>query len=92
MLHKSGPNHTDVPRVGLALRYIAASVKQTGKVREAVTLVSGKIEHSGFDLEPVLPFGSAATHADVERGKAAHRDSMRRENTNYFDNAHTVEA
>lgn len=92
LLHKSGPNNSAHPRIGLALRYIAASVTQTGKVREAVMLVSGTVEHDNFDLEPTLPLVSTATEADVERGKAAHRDSMRRESANYFDTADTVKA
>ena len=86
LLHESGPNRSDLPRIGLALRYVAAGVRQTGGVREAVTLVSGgETEHDGFDLEPVLPLNAAP--ADIARGREAHRDSMRRESANYFDDS-----
>jgi ectoine hydroxylase-related dioxygenase (phytanoyl-CoA dioxygenase family) len=90
LLHKSGANNSSQPRIGLALRYIAASVKQTGKVREAVTLISGKVEHIGFDLEPSLPIGRRASALEVERGKSAHRHSMAREKCNYFDSSAMV--
>jgi len=92
LLHKSGPNNSTQPRIGLALRYIAASVKQTKPTREAVTLVSGTLEHDGFDLEPALPLEFNATGNDIEKGRAAHQDSMRRERANYFDTANTVKA
>jgi ectoine hydroxylase-related dioxygenase (phytanoyl-CoA dioxygenase family) len=84
-IHKSGPNRSKYPRVGLALRYIDAAVRQTGSVRESVTLVSGKTIHDGFDLEPILPIDGSATSEDIQRGKEAHRDSMQRESANYFD-------
>ena len=87
LLHQSGPNHSSRPRVGLALRYIAASVKQTGKMREAVTLISGQMEHDEFDLEPSLPIGRRVSDLEIKRGKAAHRDSMVREKGNYFDSS-----
>jgi len=64
------------------MRYMAASVKQRGPVRESVTLVSGELVHDGFDLEPILP--QNPTQADIERGKQAHADAMQREAQNYF--------
>ena len=91
LLHKSGPNTSSQARIGLALRYIAASVKQTGKVREAVTLISGQVEHDGFDLEPSLPIGRRASDLEVKRGKAAHQESMTREKGNYFDSSSVKE-
>ena len=91
LLHQSGPNNSSQARVGLALRYIAASVKQTGKVREAITLISGKTEHDEFDLEPSLPIGRRASDLEIKRGKAAHRESMAREKGNYFDSSSVKE-
>ena len=82
-VHCSGPNESTNARVGLAIRYIAASVVQTGKTRETVTLISGSVEHDGFDLEPVLP--DDPTAADISKGKEAHAEAMRREAANYFD-------
>ena len=76
---------------GLAMRFIAADVRQTGKVRECVTLARGAVEHDGFDLEPVLPLGHP-TAADIEAGLTAHEDAMTRENANYFDTSEEVKA
>ena len=86
LVHRSSPNCGDRPRVGLAMRYIAASVRQSGQVRECVTLVRGRTEHDGFDLEPVLP-ASHATTTDIELCLAAHADAMARETANYFDSS-----
>jgi ectoine hydroxylase-related dioxygenase (phytanoyl-CoA dioxygenase family) len=85
-VHRSGPNRSTLPRVGLAIRYMAASVVQTGKVRETVTLISGSPQHDGFDLEPNLPLQNP-TEVDVRIGKDAHAEAMRREAANYFDGA-----
>jgi len=41
LVHGSGPNISDQRRVGIAIRYMAASVKQNLPVRDSVTLVSG---------------------------------------------------
>jgi non-haem Fe2+, alpha-ketoglutarate-dependent halogenase len=89
-IHQSGPNKSDRNRIGLAIRYMAASVTQTGKVRESVTLISGRSEHKGFDLEPILP--PCPTHDDVRRGKEAHVVAMQREAANYFDGSPTARA
>lgn len=89
-IHQSGPNISDRSRIGLAIRYMAASVTQTGMVRESVTLVSGRPEHKGFDLEPILP--PCPTDDDVRRGKEAHAEAMRREVANYFDGSSRARA
>ena len=84
-VHASGPNRSlTTPRVGLALRYMAATVRQTGAVRESVTLVSGCVPHDvGFDLEPILPSPHPTT-SDIARGLRAHAQAMQREAQNYF--------
>ena len=87
-VHRSGPNHSTQPRVGLALRYMTASVVQTGTVRETVTRISGSLQHECFDLEPVLPL--EPTEEDIRIGKEAHADAMRREAANYFDGVDTT--
>ncbi len=51
MLHGSGPNPSDEPRVGLAVRYAATRVRQSGGRRSA-TLVRGTDSFGNFDLEP----------------------------------------
>eukprot|EP00977_Amphora_coffeiformis_P018936 scaffold6807_cov220-Amphora_coffeaeformis.AAC.4 len=82
-VHQSGPNQSLAkPRIGLALRYMASTVRQTGPVRESATLVAGSPQHDGFDLEPSLP--DHPTPEDIQRGKEAHADAMQRETKNYF--------
>ena len=83
-VHFSGPNRSTTPRVGLALRYIAASVKQTGKTMESVTVVRGKEEHNGFIIEPVLPLNRHPTPSEFQLGVSTHQDAMKRETSNYF--------
>jgi len=88
LLHKSGPNKGNQPRIGLALRYISGTVRQTGSTREMVTLVKGKMEHNGFDLEPILPLNEEDVlniHMDV--GRKVHKEAMERESMNYFDSS-----
>lgn len=85
-VHESGPNlsPSKKPRIGLAIRYMAATVRQTGPTRECVTLISGSTQHDGcFDLEPNLPLDHP-TDEDVARGLKAHVDAMQRETANYF--------
>ena len=55
-----------------------------------MTLISGRMKHDGFDLEPSLPVGRRASDFEIERGKAAHRDSMTREKGNYFESSSVV--
>eukprot|EP01052_Picozoa_sp_SAG31_P035170 SAG31_NODE_4209_length_3471_cov_1.290629_3_plen_78_part_00 len=72
------------------MRYIAATVRQTGPARESVTLIAGtpaEVEAAGFDLEPDLP--DHPTLADLERGRLAHELAMTREKENYFSGAAT---
>ena len=89
-IHESGPNQsTTKPRIGLALRYMAATVRQTGRVRESVTLISGHPQHDGFDLEPILP--PNPTPNDIRRGKQVHDEAMRREAENYFQGTNQKE-
>jgi ectoine hydroxylase-related dioxygenase (phytanoyl-CoA dioxygenase family) len=88
LIHKSGPNCGNTQRVGLAMRYIAADVRQIGRIRECVTLVRGEMQHDGFDLEPELPLH--ATAEELAAGLAAHADAMARETQNYFDTAEGV--
>lgn len=87
-VHASGPNHSSQPRVGLALRYMDASVVQTGKTRECVTQISGRPQHDGFDLEPILPTIPSEEHVQI--GKQAHVEAMKREAANYFQGTSTL--
>lgn len=97
-IHKSGHNrNTQQPRVGLALRYMAANVRQMGPARELITwfdnefqdpLENEKAKHEieqHFDLEPRLP--ANPTQKELTIGRQAHEESMRRENSNYFQDS-----
>jgi len=92
-VHQSGPNNSSNSRIGLAIRYMTANVRQTGKTRESVTLVSAAgtmMTHQKdlFDLEPILPIDSPPTVQDIQRGMAAHADAMQREAANYFNDSY----
>ena len=92
LVHSSAPNCGTNRRVGLALRYISANVRQTGPARELVTLVMGaktEATMAGFDLEPVLPTERPPTEATLETGWAAHALAINREKKNYFAGAAT---
>jgi hypothetical protein len=69
-LHGSGPNASDAPRIGLAVRYIATRVRQRGGRRSA-TLVRGADTFGHFDLEPEPRFD------DDPAALAWHRRSRR---------------
>ena len=84
-VHSSGPNRSPYPRVGLACRYMTASVRQTGTIKESVTLISGSFQHDGFDVEPILP--EYPTCEEVNLGREAHAEAMRREAANYFQSS-----
>jgi non-heme Fe2+,alpha-ketoglutarate-dependent halogenase len=51
ILHGSRPNRSPRPRVGLAVRYIAAHVKQRG-IRQGASVVRGSDAFGYFDHEP----------------------------------------
>lgn len=50
--HASGPNRSDHRRVGFAIRYIAAHVRQERDMRDTATLVMGSNAEGNFILEP----------------------------------------
>ncbi|KAL7485106.1 hypothetical protein ACHAW6_010709 [Cyclotella cf. meneghiniana] len=85
-VHASAPNKSDKPRVGLALRYMAASVIQTKPVREMVTWICGNRDPLAlpFDIEPRLPESPSIN--DLRRCREAQADALRKEDTNYFNN------
>jgi ectoine hydroxylase-related dioxygenase (phytanoyl-CoA dioxygenase family) len=72
LVHGSEPNRTSDRRIGLAIRYIPTSVRQT-KVRDAAMLVRGVDRFRHFDYEP-------RPKADLDEGAlAAHADSVARQ-------------
>jgi len=48
--HGSGPNDSDRPRIGLAVRYIAPEVLQSGPNRDLAVLARGTDRHGHFEL------------------------------------------
>ncbi|MEM7190646.1 MAG: phytanoyl-CoA dioxygenase family protein [Pseudomonadota bacterium] len=68
LAHGSHPNTTDDRRIGLAIRYIPTTVRQT-KVRDSAVLVRGVDEYGNFDLQPSpkadLDDDARAAHADA---------------------------
>ncbi len=50
LVHGSGPNQSSGPRIGLAVRYIAPVVMQSGRERDIAVLVRGKDDYGHFEL------------------------------------------
>jgi hypothetical protein len=70
MFHASGPNRTSSRRLGVAIRYVAPSMKQTSGDKLLVSLVAGKDEYGHFEIMP--PPAGRLTEEDFER---AHRNT-----------------
>jgi ectoine hydroxylase-related dioxygenase (phytanoyl-CoA dioxygenase family) len=72
LVHGSEPNRSDDRRIGLAIRYIPAYVRQT-KVRDSAMLVRGSDSYHHFDYEP-------RPRADLDQAAlAAHADAVARQ-------------
>ena len=67
MFHGSGPNLTKARRVGVAIRFIAPSMKQVSGDRLLVSHVSGKDEYGHFEAMPA-PAGRLRAE-DFERAR-----------------------
>ena len=52
LFHASGPNTTNDRRIGVAIRYIAPSMKQESGDRSLVALVKGEDRFGHFTVEP----------------------------------------
>jgi len=52
IIHGSNPNPTKTRRVGFAIRYIAATVRQSLGPRDFATLVRGEVVNDFWELEP----------------------------------------
>ncbi len=71
-LHRSGPNTSNEPRIGIGFSYIPTHVRHIGETRLSATLVRGVDNFDHFDPEPA-PDGDA-----TEAAIAAHGDSIAR--------------
>lgn len=68
-MHRSAPNRSDAPRIGVGVSYIPPHVAHIGKTRLSATLVRGTDRFGHFDPEP-RPTADAdptavAAHADA---------------------------
>jgi hypothetical protein len=52
MFHASGPNTTNERRLGVAIRYVAPSMKQTSGDKLLVSQVAGKDDYGHFEVMP----------------------------------------
>jgi ectoine hydroxylase-related dioxygenase (phytanoyl-CoA dioxygenase family) len=65
LFHASGPNRTSGRRVGVAIRYISPSMRQTNAAKLLAAHVSGRDEHGHFDIAP--PPAGRLLEAEFER-------------------------
>ena len=68
IVHGSGPNESDGPRIGLAVRYISPDVIQQGAQRDLAILGRGRDRYGHFDLvappDHDFAYGECATHRE----------------------------
>ncbi len=67
LFHASGPNATDTRRLGVAIRYVAPSMKQTSGDKLLVSHVAGEDRHGHFEHMPA-PMGRLLAE-DWERAR-----------------------
>ena len=80
-IHASGPNQTDYPRIGFAIRYCAADLQRESRIteKESAILVSGiEPENCSFIME------SAPNQAMGDQEVLEWEQAVDRENKNYF--------
>ena len=65
LFHASAPNRTAARRVGVAIRYVAPSMRQTSGAKLLVSHVSGKDDYGHFDAAP--PPSERLREEDFER-------------------------
>lgn len=72
IVHGSHANKTDIPRVGLAVRYLATKVRQTGVDDPFAMLVRGEDRHGHFRLT------ERPTRDDLMAGEGVHGEVLAR--------------
>jgi ectoine hydroxylase-related dioxygenase (phytanoyl-CoA dioxygenase family) len=55
LAHASAPNHSEARRIGYAIRYVAAHVRNTGVRRDSAVLVRGVDRYAHFDPDYTAP-------------------------------------
>ena len=92
MFHASGPNHTDEWRIGLALHFIAPSMRQVVAPRDFAQVVRGEDRYGHFETPPrprvdYDPVGMAAEErVSSARREAFFEGAARRPDTGVFVN------
>jgi len=81
LIHGSSPNETDDRRIGLALRYIHAGMRQQSEERPYARLITGEDRHGHFDLQDRTR--GVLEPADIERA----RENVRIQNAFLFGGA-----
>jgi ectoine hydroxylase-related dioxygenase (phytanoyl-CoA dioxygenase family) len=71
-VHRSGPNTSAAPRIGIGISYIPTHVRHVGETRLSATLARGDDRFFHYDPEPA-PDGDATAAAT-----AAHREALDR--------------
>lgn len=72
IVHGSHANKTDIPRIGLAVRYVATRVRQTGVDDPFAMLVRGEDRHGHFRLT------ERPTRDDLMAGEGVHGEVLAR--------------
>ncbi len=72
IVHGSNTNQSDEPRVGLAIRYVAPSVRQEGVAQPLAMLVRGRDDQGNFTL------AERPTDADAIAGEGLHARILQR--------------
>ena len=69
IIHGSGPNNSDSPRIGLAVRYISPDVIQNRLEHDLVLLVRGKDDHGNFEISDPpnrdMAYGESPIHTEA---------------------------
>lgn len=72
IVHGSNPNRSDIPRIGIAIRYVAPCVRQEGVERPLAMLVRGSDSHGHFTL------AERPTDPDARAGEGRHAEVLER--------------
>ena len=72
IVHGSNANQSDIPRIGIAIRYVSTRVRQAGDQRPIAMLVRGRDDHGHFTLtEP-------PRRNDAMAGQGRHAELLQR--------------
>ncbi len=70
LAHGSGPNKTDFPRIGIAVRYLPTHIKQTKGPPITMILARGIDKYNNFKMDKI-PTGDFDSKSIVEHAKAS---------------------